>query len=108
MHRFHSHRTPDLFDNNTNLVQLITSCMVNLKTLSISLPQANSVTNLMNDRTMIQHTKLRKLSVKNMDGNPDHPTNYLIYLFSIFIGITDFECEYRRQRSDSSIILIAW
>eukprot|EP01083_Nonionella_stella_P260707 888562_1 len=101
-----SHRTPDLFDNNiTNLVQLITSCMVNLKTLSISLPNTNSDSNLMNDRTMIQNTKLRKLSVKM---NTDHPNNYLIYLFSIFIGITDFECEYRRQRSDSSIILIAW
>eukprot|EP01083_Nonionella_stella_P069879 186552_1 len=87
-----SHGTPDLFDNNTNLVQLITSCMVNLKTLSISLPNTNSDSNLMNDRTMIQNTKLRKLSVKM---NTDHPNNYLIYLFSIFIGITDFECQSR-------------
>eukprot|EP01083_Nonionella_stella_P260706 888555_1 len=94
----------NLFDNNTNLLQLITTCMVNLKTLSISLPHvANSVTTVTNPSDMIlQHTTLTKLSVKNMDGNTDH----LIYLFSIFIGITDFECEYRTQRSDSSII--AW
>eukprot|EP01083_Nonionella_stella_P155308 501597_1 len=103
-----SHGTPDLFDNNTNLVQLITSCMVNLKTLSISLPQANSVTTVTNPTAMIQHTKLRKLSVKNVDRNAEDTNNYLTYLFSIFIGITDFECEYRRQRSDSSILLIAW
>eukprot|EP01083_Nonionella_stella_P155309 501599_1 len=81
--------------------------LVNLKTLSIdislaALPPANSVTTATNYSAMIQHTKLRKLSVKNVDRNAEDTNNYLTYLFSIFIGITECECY------SHSVSVIAW
>eukprot|EP01083_Nonionella_stella_P300082 1022611_1 len=84
----------DLFDQNTNLIALIATHMINLKTLSFSLPRTGTASDLMNNNNMLQHTNLRKLRVGNMQGNEDHPNKYLMHLFSTFIGISDFECEF--------------